>query len=156
MTQPAELIIRAPSPADAPAWRKLWDGYNRFYRAQVPEAATAHTWSQLCADAGAESRQKLHGLVAERNGQLCGLVHFLFHASSWSLAPSCYLEDLFVDPSQRGSGAGAALIEAVADAARAQGAGKLYWHTQEYNAPARSLYDTLAERSSFIVYTKPL
>jgi GNAT superfamily N-acetyltransferase len=70
--------------------------------------------------------------------------------------PNCYLEDLFVDPSARGSGAAKALILAVEEAARAAGAFRLYWHTQEYNAAARSLYDTITPRSSFIVYRKAL
>jgi len=56
----------------------------------------------------------------------------------------------------RGAGAAKALILACEEAAKAKGAFRLYWHTQEFNAPARSLYDTLAQRTSFIVYRKPL
>ncbi|HEU0317849.1 MAG TPA: GNAT family N-acetyltransferase, partial [Solirubrobacteraceae bacterium] len=66
----------------------------------------------------------------------------------------CYLEDLFVARAARGGGAGRALIEAVYAAADARGADRVYWHTQEFNAPARSLYDTVGRRTSFIVYTR--
>jgi GNAT superfamily N-acetyltransferase len=140
---------RAPQPADEAAWRKLWTGYTAFYRVDVPEAVTAGLWRKLTSADG-----DVRGFVAERDGQLLGLANYLFHPSTWSLKPSCYLEDLFVDPAARGSGAGRALILAVEAAARAADASRIYWHTQEYNAPARSLYDTLAPRTSFIVYRK--
>ena len=38
--------------------------------------------------------------------------------------------------------------------ARAAGASRFYWLTQESNAVARALYDKLAERSGFIQYRK--
>jgi GNAT superfamily N-acetyltransferase len=143
------LRVRAPQPADEAGWRKLWVGYTAFYRVDVPEDVTAALWRKLVT-AGADVR----GFVAERDGQLVGLANYLFHPSTWSLKPTCYLEDLFVDPQARGSGAGKALILAVEEAALAADASRIYWHTQEYNAPARSLYDTLAPRTSFIVYRK--
>jgi GNAT superfamily N-acetyltransferase len=145
------VVVRAPVPADEAAWRDLWAWYNKFYRASVGEGVSAALWQSLVEADGSVS-----GLVAELDGNVVGLAHFLFHPSTWSLAPSCYLEDLFVAPAGRGADVGAALIEAVADAARARGADKLYWHTQEFNGAARSLYDTLAERTSFIVYRKDI
>ncbi|HTZ70824.1 MAG TPA: GNAT family N-acetyltransferase [Acetobacteraceae bacterium] len=143
--------IRTPAPQDEPAWRALWAGYNRFYRADVPEDVTAALWRKLLTPSA-----DITGLVAEQDGALVGLAHLLFHPSTWSLAPTCYLEDLFVARTARGSGAGKGLIETAATLARARGADRLYWHTQEFNAPARSLYDTVAERTSFIVYRKSL
>jgi GNAT superfamily N-acetyltransferase len=80
----------------------------------------------------------------------------LFHDHAWSRVPTCYLQDLFVDPVARGGGYGRALIEAVADAARERGADRLYWLTQETNDTARRLYDRLARYSGFIVYRYPL
>jgi GNAT superfamily N-acetyltransferase len=64
------------------------------------------------------------------------------------------LQDLFVDPKARGGGAAKLLIFGCEAAAKARGAFRVYWQTQEYNAPARSLYDTITPRSSFIVYRK--
>ncbi len=145
------VIVRKPAVADEAAWRGLWAGYNAFYRASVPEDVTAALWAKLL-DAGGEVR----GLLAQSGDSVVGFAHILFHPSTWSLTPSCYLEDLFVAKGARGSGAGEALIDAVANAARARGAGRLYWHTQEFNSAARSLYDSVAERTSFIVYRKDL
>ncbi len=141
--------IRSPRPDDEPAWRALWAGYNKFYRATVAPEVTDALWQKILAP-----HADITGLLAEQAGTVVGLAHLLLHPSTWSAAPTCYLEDLFVDKSARGSGAAAALIEATAALAHARGADRLYWHTQEFNSAARSLYDTLAERTSFIVYRK--
>ena len=62
-----------------------------------------------------------------------------------------------VEPGERLEDAAAReLMEACFAAAKSAGAFRVYWQTQEYNAPARSLYDTIVPRSSFIVYRKPL
>ncbi len=145
------ITIHPPAADHETAWRVLWAGYNRFYRAQVPADVTAALWNKLRSPHG-----DITGLLALQDGNVIGLAHILFHPSTWSVAPTCYLEDLFVAKSARGSGAAASLIEAAAQAARLRGADRLYWHTQEFNAAARSLYDTLADRTSFVVYRKKL
>ncbi len=143
--------IRSPGQNDEAAWRTLWAAYNRFYRANVPADVTTALWQKLLTP-GAD----ITGLLAEWEGAIVGLAHVLFHPSTWSHAPSCYLEDLFVATSARGTGAARALIDAAGETARDRGADRLYWHTQEFNGPARSLYDTVAERTSFIVYRKSI
>jgi GNAT superfamily N-acetyltransferase len=144
-------LIRTPLPQDEPAWRALWAGYNHFYRTHVPGDVTASLWQKLLSPTG-----DITALVAESGSAVTGFAHILFHPSSWSLQPGCYLEDLFVAPASRGTGIARALIEACASVAKQRGADRLYWHTQEFNAPARSLYDSMAQRTSFIVYRKEL
>jgi GNAT superfamily N-acetyltransferase len=95
-----------------------------------------------------------YGLVSYDGDRLLGFAHYLFHPSTWSLTDICYLEDLFVDPTVRGQGAGRALIHAVYAAADAANAASVYWMTQEFNADGRALYDTLAHRTSFIRYQR--
>jgi GNAT superfamily N-acetyltransferase len=147
----SDVTIRPANAADEAAWRRLFAAYNAFYRAKVPEPVTAETWRRILDPA-----VPVHALMAEQDGAVVGFTNYLFHASTWAIQPACYLEDLFVDPSCRGGGAARALIMAVEAAAREAGAFRIYWHTQEYNAPARSLYDTVTPRSSFIVYRKAL
>ena len=143
--------IRPLSADGEPAWRRLWAGYLRFYRAEVPEAVTAGTFARLLDPASG-----MGGLVAEAGGEVVGICNWVLHASTWSEQPTCYLQDLYVDPAPRGSGAAKALILACEALARDRGCFRLDWLTQEFNAPARSLYDTVAQRTSFIVYRKPL
>jgi GNAT superfamily N-acetyltransferase len=144
-----EVTIRKARPSDEPRWRALWAGYTAFYRASVGEEATAAAWRRIL-DPGS----RIDCLVAERGADVIGICNYLLHDSTWDVRPICYLQDLFVDPSARGGGAAKRLILACEEEARRAGAFRLYWQTQEYNAPARSLYDTIVPRSSFIVYRK--
>lgn len=148
-------MIRAVDARDFSAWKPLWDGYNAFYGRSgdtaLAEDITRETWLRFLA-----ADEPMHALVAERDGQLLGLVHYLFHRSTISRANSCYLQDLFTVPAARGMGIGRALIEAVYAKARQAGASRVYWQTHETNATAMQLYDQLAEKSGFIVYRKPL
>ncbi|MEX6723543.1 N-acetyltransferase family protein [Parapedomonas caeni] len=146
MTEP---LIRPVTARDHAQWLPLWHGYCRFYRCELPEPVTAFTWARLVAGDG------LHGLVAERDGRLVGLVNYLFHPSTWSLHSYCYLEDLFVDPDVRGGGIGRRLIAGVYAAADAAGAERVYWLTEESNATAQALYDRIGRRAGFIQYRRP-
>jgi GNAT superfamily N-acetyltransferase len=141
--------IRPLNPHDRSQWEPLWQGYLRFYRQRQPADVTDSTFARL-----ADEKVQPHGLVAEREGKLVGLAHYLFHPSTWSLTQVCYLEDLFVDPQSRGSGVARALIAAVYAAADREKASSVYWMTQEFNADGRALYDTLAHRTSFIRYER--
>jgi GNAT superfamily N-acetyltransferase len=98
--------------------------------------------------------EPVHGLVAEADGQLLGLTHYLFHRSTTALPLTCYLQDLFTSEAARGQGVGRALIEGVYAAAKAAGSTWVYWQTHETNQVARTLYDKLAAHSGFIVYGK--
>jgi len=96
----------------------------------------------------------MHALVAESDGELLGLAHYLFHRSTISIPPICYLQDLYSVEHVRGRGVGRSLIEAVAARAREAGAERLYWQTHETNHTAMRLYNAVAERSGFIVYRR--
>jgi GNAT superfamily N-acetyltransferase len=100
-----ESLIRPAEPRDEAAWRRLWAGYLRFYRAEVPEAATAATWARLL-----DADSDMACLLAEKDGQVIGICNYLFHASTWSTQPICYLQDLYVDRDARGTDAARALI----------------------------------------------
>lgn len=146
-----EPLIRPLAPADRDAWEALWQGYLRFYRAELAPEVTEGTWARLL-----DAQSPMAALVAESGGKVVGICHYVLHESTWSLQPICYLQDLYVDPGTRGTGAARALILACEETARAAGCFRIYWQTQEFNGPARSLYDTITPRSSFIVYRKGL
>jgi GNAT superfamily N-acetyltransferase len=98
----------------------------------------------------------VHALVAESAGRIVGIVHYIFHRSTWTPGPYCYLQDLFTIEDGRGLGVGRALIEAVYARAKEVGASRVYWQTHESNATAMALYDKVAERSGFVQYRKAL
>ena len=133
------------------AWEPLWRGYLEFYEATLDPAATETTWRRLHDPA-----EPMVVLGAFNEDRLIGIVHYLFHRSTWTIGDYCYLQDLFTAPDARGWGAGRALIEAVCDRARAAGASRVYWLTHESNSTARTLYDTLADRPGFIQYRRIL
>ena len=134
---------------DRHRWGELWSGYLEFYRASLPEEVTEGTWRRLL-----DPDQDVHGLGAERDGDLVGIVHFLFHPVTWSLSERCYLEDLFVGTSARCGGVGAALIRAVYAAADERSADQVYWLTEVDNHSARTLYDRVTRRTPFIKYQR--
>ena len=88
--------------------------------------------------------------------KLCGLTHYLYHRSTTRNELTCYLQDLFTAPAQRGQGVGRALIEGVYTEARRAGARRVYWQTQSSNAAGRQLYDKVAAHLGFIVYSHEL
>jgi GNAT superfamily N-acetyltransferase len=138
--------IRADERAD---WEPLWKGYQAFYKVVISEQTTAVTWARLHDPA-----EPMEVLGAYMDDRLCGIVHYLFHRSCWTIGDYCYLQDLFVAEGVRNLGLGRALILAVEERARAAGASRVYWLTHETNTDARVLYDRLAERSGFIQYRK--
>jgi GNAT superfamily N-acetyltransferase len=143
-------VIRPLAAADFAPWEQLWLAYLRFYRAELSSEDTASAFRRLC-----DQTDGMMGLVAtDDQGALVGLAHLVFHPSTWSADPCCYLEDLFVVPAARGTGTARQLLEAVFEEARRRRASRTYWVTQEFNAPARSLYDQVAHRTSFVLYER--
>jgi len=147
------LIIRPVTPADFAQWEPLWEGYNSFYGRSgvtaLPDEVTRMTWSRFF-----DAYEPVYALVAEKDRQLLGLVHYIFHRSTILSGPICYLQDLFTAEHARGQGIGRALIESVYEQAKAAGSQRVYWHTRETNLIGRKLYDQVAENSGFIVYRK--
>jgi GNAT superfamily N-acetyltransferase len=148
----AEINVRRLRPHDREAWQPLWEQYLKFYRAELTPATSDRTFARLCEPDG-----DLVGLLAvDLADSALGLAHLVFHPSTWTDTSYCYLEDLFVDPASRGSGVANRLIDTVYASARERSASRVYWTTQQFNGPARSLYDTVAQLTSFVVYEHEL
>jgi len=147
--------IRPIRRADHAQWRPLWDGYNAFYgrsgATSLPEEITLTTWERFF-----DAAEPVHALVAECDGRIAGLAHYLYHRSTTRLRDVCYLQDLFTAPELRGRGIGRRLISGVYGAARAAGSSRVYWQTQISNQAGRALYDKVAGHHGFIVYTHEL
>ena len=146
----ARVTIRPIAPSDKERWLELWEGYLTFYETALPGEITELTWERLN-----DPDFALDGILATVNGLVIGFAHFLYRPSTWAPHGYCYLEDLFVDPSIRGAGAGRSLIDAVIVAARAKKSGRVYWTTKESNTQARVLYDSYSPASEFVQYRLP-
>jgi GNAT superfamily N-acetyltransferase len=151
----AVVSIRFVTREDYAEWLPLWEGYNRFYgrfdATALPQEITRTIWSRFF-----DAYEPVWAMVAVADGKLVGLVHYMFHRSTITIEPTCYLQDLFTAEATRGKGVGRALIEAVYAQARLAGVVNVYWRTHASNATARRLYDTVAEDSGFVVYKKRL
>lgn len=140
------VTVRAVRAEDYPQWRPLWDGYTHFYDCVLDESVTASTWERAL-----EPHSSMFCRVAESEGRVIGFAMCVLHEGTWSTAPLCYLEDLFVDATLRGAGTGQALIDALMEEGKREGWSKLYWVTRQNN-PARKLYDRFGEADDYVRY----
>lgn len=142
-----ELLIRQPTESEFLSWRPLWNSYLEFYQTELPPESATSLWERIL---NPKSNVRCH--VASQNEELIGLVHFLAHENTWSNHPVCYLQDLYVDPSHRGEGVGAKLIDSVVKQAKSEGWEGVYWLTAEDNHSARGLYDSLTGGTTGFVH----
>lgn len=143
------VLIRPVNDDERAAWEPLWIGYLTFYKTSVPAETSNVTWRRFHDPA-----EPMFVLGAYVDGKLTGIVHYLFHRSTWTPGNYCYLQDLFVTDGARGLGVGRALIEAVYERAKAAGASRVHWLTQNDNSQARILYDQVADNPGFMQYRK--
>jgi GNAT superfamily N-acetyltransferase len=151
------IKIRPLCREDYESWSGLWKNYLAFYKTELSREIYQSTFNRMLSGLDNE----FHGLVVEKDGELVGLAHFLFHRTGWSVENSCYLQDLFVSEKCRGLGLGKKLIQAVyekADECLGKKSGDsnayVYWMTQESNSTARKLYDQIGKKSEFIIYER--
>lgn len=143
------IEVRRLVERDRPDWELLWAGYNAFYERRVEARVTDRLWSRLVAGSG-----EPFAYAAALDGKVVGFAHYFFVSSTSDWNGRCYLQDLFTAADQRGGGIGRKLIEAVYADADVHGSAQVYWLTQDFNAPARRLYDKVARATPFIKYQR--
>jgi GNAT superfamily N-acetyltransferase len=142
--------VRPVVASDEEAWLALFGDYVAFYEASVPDDVIALTWRRLLGQ-----EDNMMALIAcDAKGQALGIAAIVFHRSTWSPTWYCYLEDLFVASAARGLGVGRALIGATYAEADRRGATRTYWATQDTNATARRLYDSVGKLTEFVQYRR--
>jgi GNAT superfamily N-acetyltransferase len=149
------VTVRLIQESDFSSWKPLWDGYNAFY-GRANETAldpdiTKATWQRFF-----DPNEPVFGLVAESEGNIVGITHYLYHRSTTRLGLVCYLQDLFTEPALRGKGIGRALINGVYEQAKLTNLSRVYWTTHETNAAGRLLYDKVAKHAGFLIYGQEL
>ena len=132
------ITIRPITVSDKSRWLELFKEYVVFYKSKLSDEQFELTWQRIHSDFN------IKGLIAEKDGQVVGIAHYIFRPSTWEVEDFCYLEDLYVDPTVRGGGVGRALINELEKIATASGSKRLYWTTAPDNEVARKLYDKVA------------
>lgn len=145
------VTIRPVTADDHAAWLPLWQAYLRFYETELADEVSAVTWQRQL-----DPQQPTHSALAWVDGKAVGMVNWIYHRTNWSVSDACYLQDLYVDASQRGLSIGRQLIEHVHSTAKAIDCCKVYWMTHETNATAIKLYEQVAERPGFIQFRQTL
>lgn len=128
-------------------WRTLYNGYAAFYKREMTDTIAATVWGWL-----QDPNHELEGALALRDDVPVGLAHYRRMPSPLRGADIGFLDDLFVDPEARGSGAAERLIGHVAEVARQRGWGAVRWITGDDNYRARALYDRLAKKTAWNLY----
>ncbi|MER5639927.1 GNAT family N-acetyltransferase [Kitasatospora sp. NPDC002227] len=144
----AEITVRAARAEDFAQWRALYRGYADFYRVDQTEEQAERVWSWVLDQA-----HEVNALVAEGpDGRLLGLAHYRPFARPLSAATGCFLDDLFVSPGARGSGAADLLLGRLAEIAAERGWSVVRWITADDNHRARGKYDQVATRTMWVTY----
>lgn len=142
------LRLTTPTPADRPDWTRLYQGYAEYYRMPMDDTILATVWDWLQAPDG-----PLQGRLARNaDGTAIGLMHFRAMPSPLRGAKIGFLDDLYVDPAHRGSGAVDTMLEALREEAHHQGWPFVRWITKEQNYRARGVYDRHATRTDWLTY----
>ena len=146
--RPARWRVRPPGEGDHARWRDLYRGYADFYGAQQFETTAQVVWAWV-RDPDHEVEALL---VEDEHGRVAGLAHYRPFARPLAAATGCYLDDLFVEPSARGSGAADALLAELRGIATARGWSVVRWITAEDNDRARARYDQHATATTWVTY----
>ena len=149
--------IRDIREGDHDDWRRLFTEYGVFYETHFSPAVLDGVWawlmdaeSEVCAVVAVDASTG----SAQATDTVIGFAHYRQVPDTFTAGPSWFLDDLYVEPGHRGSGAGAALIDAVAERAASDGGGTLRWITAADNATAQSVYDKLAKRTTWVTYER--
>ena len=142
------VTIRPIAAEDRAALADLFAGYATFYKVEQTAEMRETVFGWLM-----DVDHTSNALVAQdASGTLIGFTHYRPFVSQLRAATNCFLDDLFVDPNARGSGAAEALIKGVGEVAKAKGWGVVRWITADDNYRGRGVYDKLATRTMWLTY----
>jgi GNAT superfamily N-acetyltransferase len=157
MTSPASAkahttwTVRPVDLGDERRWRELYAGYAAFYKVQQTTEMASRVWSWLHDPA-----HSVQGIVAvDADGEVQGLAHYREFARPLTASAGGFLDDLFVEPTLRGSGAADALLDELKRIAAERGWTVVRWITADDNYRARGKYDQHATRTPWVTYDMP-
>lgn len=133
------VTVRPATPADAGLIHQFILDLAEYEKLlDTVQATEADTAAALFGD-----KARAFADIAEIDGQPVGFALWFYNYSTFVGRHGIYLEDLFVRPSARGSGAGKALLASLARRCVDEGLGRLEWSVLDWNAPSIAFYDSL-------------
>jgi GNAT superfamily N-acetyltransferase len=137
-----DLSIRSATVEDIPVILQLIRDLATYERAPNDVTATEERLVKVLFGEKPAAEVRL----AFAGGSAVGFAVFFHNFSTWLGKPGLYLEDLFVDPKQRGKGYGRALLVDLAQIARERGCGRMEWAVLDWNEPAIGFYRKLGAK----------
>lgn len=129
-------MIRFATPADVPAILRFVRELAEYEREPDAVEATEETLAEALFGA----HPAAEAVIAEQHGAPVGFALFFHNFSTWTGRRGLYLEDLYVTPAARGSGAGKALLRHLAAIALDRGCARFEWAVLDWNTPAIDFY----------------
>ncbi|AVX04968.1 GNAT family N-acetyltransferase [Maritalea myrionectae] len=140
--------VRPLQAKDKERWTELYAAYARFYNSTQNGDMREQVWSWLMDDTN-----ELQGLVAtDKKKNVVGIAHFRPFLRPLAASKGAFLDDLFVDPSHRGTGAAEELINEIKRLAQENGWSIVRWVTADNNYRARAVYDRMARKTDWLTY----
>lgn len=146
-----KITIRPVQPKDRARWEDMFQRYAEFYKTSIPDSGFDGVWNWIFDPAN----DFWCDVAEDSEGRLIGFTQYQLMHRSLGASMVCYLSDLYVDPNVRGTGAGRAMIDHVRRFAKEHSLPGVRWLTQDFNYPARTLYDSYARKTDFILYSIP-
>ena len=140
-------MIRNIQIKDKDEWVELYQGYANFYQVEISKISLDTVWNWLL-----DQNHELSGLVYEINNKLVAIAHYRRMPSPLRGKDIGFLDDLYVHPDFRGRKIGEEIINKLNHISQEKGWGLIRWITRNDNHNAKSLYDRVANKSTWDVY----
>jgi ribosomal protein S18 acetylase RimI-like enzyme len=145
----AKWTTRPIEVSDWDAWCRLFKSYGDFYDTRISEAQLERVWTWIHVD---HSVVGLAVVADSDSAEPVGIAHLRSWVRPLRGEVAGYLDDLFIDPHFRGTGAVDALFDAIKTLAEERDWSIVRWTTAEDNARARAAYERVSKRTGWITY----
>lgn len=144
----AKIEVRPIEAGDQQVWHELYGEYARFYNSPQTKELRDKVWGWL-----QNEKEALSALVAvNKKSEVVGFAHIREFLRPLAASKGLFLDDLFVAPASRGSGAAEALIAAIRKMAEKENYSLVRWVTADNNYRARAVYDRVARKTDWLTY----
>ena len=140
-------MIRPIKIEDKANWEKLYKSYAEFYKVEMNDKILQTVWNWLH-----DKNHEVEGIVYQVDEYIVAIAHYRRMPRPLFGKDIGFLDDLFVDPNHRGKRIGEKIIKELQKISKSRGWDLIRWTTRNNNIRAKSLYDRVAEKTSWDMY----